>query len=122
MDVYIIQGGPNTGVGPNPATSEGGTGDRVEVNVNNLIFNNSAGCVTGAVDYNSTAPNFASPHNLFELEVRLNGRGGGCYSPQPAFWSATFPTVRGVAPTATAQPAQASQVPTPVSSSFLLVA
>ncbi len=93
FDVFIIQGGPNTGFGPNPASSSGGTGDQVEVYLNGVPFNNSDGCVHGAVDHNSTSPNFAAAHNLVELEIKLNGFGGGCYSPEPAFWSATIPTV-----------------------------
>lgn len=94
FDVFFVQGGPNTGFGPNPPTSAGGTGDRVEVYRNGSLFDNSAGCVVGAADHNSTSPNFATAHNLFELEVRLTGLPGGCYSPEPAFWSATLPTVR----------------------------
>ena len=35
------QGGPNTGLGPNPATSEGGTGDTVEVYLNGAPFDNA---------------------------------------------------------------------------------
>lgn len=93
FDVFFIQGGPNTEFGPHPATSAGGNGDMVDVYLNGNLFDNSAGCVEGAVDHNSTSPNFATAHNLFELEVRLTNFGG-CYSPEPAFWSATLPTVR----------------------------
>jgi hypothetical protein len=93
FDVFIIQGGPNTEYGPNPASSDGGTDDSVEVYLNGIPFNNSAGCVHGAVDRNLTSPNFPSAHNLVELEIGLSGHGGGCYSPEPAFWSATIPTV-----------------------------
>jgi Nidogen-like/Thrombospondin type 3 repeat len=96
FDVFFVQGGPNTDFGAHPATSEGGSGDRVVVNLNGQPFDNSAGCVEGAVDHNSTSPNFAQAHNLFELEVRLTSFGG-CYSPEPAFWSATLPTVRPTA-------------------------
>jgi len=94
FDVYFLQGGDNTEFGPHPATSEGGTGDRVVVFLNGNLFDNSADCVEGAVDHNSTSPTFPDPHNLFELEVRLTGNPGGCYSTEPAFWSATLPTVR----------------------------
>jgi len=93
FDVYITQGGPNTMFGPNPATSAGGTGDRVDVYLNGQPFDNSAGCVKGAVDFNSTSPNSGQAHNLAELEVRLNGVGGGCYSRETAFWTATLPKV-----------------------------
>lgn len=67
--------------------------------LNGQPFNNSAGCVTGAVDFNSTSPNFPGlAHNLFELRVALTGGPGGCYSPEPAFWSATLPGVRPIVP------------------------
>jgi hypothetical protein len=92
FDVYITQGGPNTEFGPNPPTSAGGAGDTVKVFVNGEAFDNSAECVKGAVDHNSTSPNFSEPHNLVELEVRLRSFGG-CYSTAPAFWSATLPSV-----------------------------
>src|SRR5439155_22955234 len=36
---------------------------------------------------------FPFEHNHFELEVHLTGFPGGCYSPEPAFWSATLPGV-----------------------------
>lgn len=49
FDVFIIQGGPDTNFGPHPASSVGGTGDRVRVLVNGFPFDNSAGCVEGAV-------------------------------------------------------------------------
>src|SRR5262249_13085845 len=58
FDVFIIQGGSNTNFGPHPATSEGGAGDRVRVLLNGAPFDNSAGCVVGAVDFNTTSPNF----------------------------------------------------------------
>jgi len=93
FDVFITQGGPDTEFGPNPVTSAGGLGDTVQVFLNGVLFNNSAGCVEGAVDHNSTSPNFPGAHNLVELGVRLRG-GGACYSPEPAFWSATLPSVR----------------------------
>ncbi len=93
FDVYVIQGGPDTEFGPNPPISNGGTGDQVEVLLNGVPFDNSAGCVHGAVDHNSTSPNFAPAHNLVELEIALTGNPNGCYSPEPAFWSATIPTV-----------------------------
>jgi hypothetical protein len=93
FDVFITQGGANTEFGPNPTTSEGGSGDTVQVFLNGALFDNSAGCVEGAVDYNSTSPNFAAPHTLVELEVGLRNFGG-CYSSEPAFWSATLPSVR----------------------------
>jgi Bacterial Ig-like domain (group 1)/Thrombospondin type 3 repeat len=92
FDVFITQGGPNTEFGPDPATSAGGSGDTVKVYLNGEPFDNSAGCVKGAVDHNSTSPNFATPHNLVELEVGLRAFGG-CYSSEPAFWSATLPSV-----------------------------
>src|SRR5207245_6481547 len=92
FDVFITQGGANTEFGPNPATSAGGTGDTVKVYLNGEPFDNSAECVKGAVDHNSTSPNFSEAHNLVELEVRLRSFGG-CYSSEPAFWSATLPSV-----------------------------
>lgn len=94
FDVFVVQGGPNTEFAPNPPTSSGGAGDVVEVFLNGVPFDNSAGCVVGAVDRNTTSPNFAVSHNLVELEVKLTGNPGGCYSPEPAFWSATLPTVQ----------------------------
>jgi Bacterial Ig-like domain (group 1)/Bacterial Ig domain/Thrombospondin type 3 repeat len=115
FDVFVVQGGPNTEFGPHPATSEGGTGDTVEVFLNGEPFDNSAGCVEGAIDHNATSPNFAEPHNLVELEVRLTGFPGGCYSPDPAFWSATLPTVQPAAAAA------ANQEQTLVSSAFFSV-
>jgi Bacterial Ig-like domain (group 1)/Thrombospondin type 3 repeat len=118
FDVFVIQGGPNTEFGPNPATSEGGNGDTVEVFLNGEPFDNSADCVEGAVDHNSTSPNFAEAHNLVELEVRLTGFPGGCYSPEPAFWSATLPTVR---PTGAAVQADGNQEQTQVSAAFFSV-
>ena len=93
FDVFVIQGGDNTNFGPHPTTSAGGIGDRVRILMNGQPFDNSAGCVKGAVDFNGTSPNFGRPHNLVELEVRLTGFSGGCYSPEPAFWSATLPVV-----------------------------
>jgi len=97
FDVFIIQGGPDTNFGPHPATSEGGTGDRVRVLLNGQPFDNTAGCVIGAVDFNTTSPGFPGvAHNLAELEVHLTGSPGGCYSPEPAFWSATLPGVRPI--------------------------
>jgi hypothetical protein len=92
FDVYVTQGGLNTGLGPSPLLSEGGIGDTVEVFVNGEPFDNSSDCVGGAVDNNSTSPNFSAAHNLVELEVKLRAFGG-CYSPEPAFWSATLPSV-----------------------------
>jgi hypothetical protein len=119
FDVFFVQGGPNTEFGPHPATSDGGSGDRVVVRLNGQPFDNSAGCVEGAVDYNSTSPNFAQPHNQFELEVRLTGFPGGCYSPEPAFWSATLPTVQATGPVAQVDENQIQ--PTLVSSAFFTV-
>ncbi len=118
FDVFLIQGGPNTGFGPNPATSAGGAGDGVEVYFNGVPFDNSNGCVRGAVDYNSTSPNFPGiAHNLFELEVEFSGGPvGGCYSREPAFWTATLPTVRPLAELISA--AQAADSPTIVSAAF----
>jgi cysteine-rich repeat protein len=99
FDVFIIQGGPDTNFGPHPASSVGGTGDRVRVLVNGFPFDNSAGCVEGAVDFNTTSPNFPGVgHNVAELEVRLTGHPGGCYSPEPAFWSASLPGVQPLGP------------------------
>src|SRR6185503_11606448 len=95
FDVFIIQGGPDTNFGPHPITSAGGTGDRVRVLLNGVPFDNSAGCVEAAVDFNTTSPNFPGVgHNVAELEVRLTGNPGGCYSPEPAFWSAALPGVQ----------------------------
>jgi hypothetical protein len=97
FDVYISQGGPDTNFGPNPATSAGGSGDHVRVMLNGVPFDNSAGCVKGAVDFNTTSPNFPGVgHNVAELEVTLTGNPDGCYSPEPAFWSATEPGVQPV--------------------------
>jgi hypothetical protein len=98
FDVFVIQGGANTDFGPNPATSAGGTGDTLRVLLNGQPFQNP-GCIAGAVDHNSTSPNFPRGHNLVELEVLLTGNAGGCYSPEPEFWSATLPSVT-VGPTA----------------------
>jgi hypothetical protein len=93
FDVFIKQGGPNTNLGPYPGSSQGGTGDTVRVLLNGAPFNDG-GCDVGAVDFNSTSPNFVGAHNLAELEVGLHGLGpNGCYSPEPAFWSATIPAV-----------------------------
>jgi hypothetical protein len=121
FDVFFVQGGPNTDFGRNPATSEGASGDRVVVFLNGEPFDNSAGCVEGAVDSNSTSPNFANAHNLFELEVRLTGTPGGCYSPEPAFWSATLPTVRPTAAATIAQATDGGLEQTLVSSAFFTV-
>jgi hypothetical protein len=114
FDVLVTQGGPNTELGPHPATSEGGTGDTVDVYLNGALFDNSSGCVAGAVDHNSSSPNFPAAHNLVELQVRLRSFGG-CYSPEPAFWSATLPSVTPSgagslvrAPAVTTQDAQVS--------------
>ena len=94
FDVFFVQGGANTNAGPNPGTSAGGDGDQVRVLLNGEPFDNSAGCIAGAVDYNTTSPNFpGQPHNIFELRVRLTGFSGGCYSPEPAVWSAALPAV-----------------------------
>ena len=85
FDVFFIQGG-------DPGTL--GAGDGVRVLLNGSPFDNSAGCIHGAVDFNTTSPVIGAPaHNVFELEVGLTGSGGGCYSPEPAFWSATLPGV-----------------------------
>lgn len=95
FDVFFIQGGPNTNLAFNPPTSDGGAGDVVRVLLNGRPFDNSAGCIRGAVDFNATSLGFVGlQHNLFELEVRLTGSPGGCYSPEPAFWSATLPGVQ----------------------------
>ena len=99
LDVFIVQGGPDTHFGPNPGTSAGGNGDTVEAFFNGQPFDDSAGCLEGAVDFNATSPNFPGPHNIFELEVHLFG-SGGCYNPAPAFWGARLPIV----PTTTAPP------------------
>jgi cysteine-rich repeat protein len=97
FDVFIIQGGANTGFGPNPVTSAGGAGDTVRVLLNGAPFDNSAGCIAGAVDFNTTSRGFPGvAHNVAELAVRLTGEPGGCYSPEPAFWSATLPGVRPI--------------------------
>ena len=93
FDVFVIQGGPNTNFGLDPATNEGGVGDTVRVLVNGQPFDNSSGCIVGAVDFNSTSPTFPDAHNLVELEVHLTGGPAGCYSPEPAFWMATLPIV-----------------------------
>jgi len=103
FQVFFIQGGPNTDFPAGSAFSAGGTGDGVRVLLNGQPFDNSAGCITGAVDFNSTSPNFPGiEHNLFELRVALTGHGGGCYSPEPAFWSAALPGVVPVVPFARA--------------------
>ncbi len=92
FDVTFVQGGPN---------STGGLDDDVNVLRNGLPFDNSQGAIVGAVDRNNTSPNFAQPHNLFELKVRLLETAetpgglppdeGGLYSPDPAFWGAALP-------------------------------
>jgi hypothetical protein len=95
FDVFIIQGGPDTNYAPQPTSSDGGAGDHVRVLLNGAPFDNSAGCVEGAIDFNTTSPNFPGlGHNVAELEVRLTGNPGGCYSPEPAFWSAALPGVQ----------------------------
>lgn len=99
FDVYIVQGGPNTDFGPHPTTSTGGTDDHVRVVLNGQPFDNSANCIQGAVDFNTTSPNFPGlGHNVAELAVRLSGQPGGCYSPEPAFWSASLPGVQPIVP------------------------
>jgi cysteine-rich repeat protein len=99
IDVFIVQGGPDSLAGPHPTESTGGTGDGVRVLLDGRPFDNGAGCIKGAVDFNSTSPNFPGiAHNVFELEVHLTGTGGGCYSPQPAFWSAVLPGVQPLIP------------------------
>ena len=104
FDVFIIQGGANTNVGPHAMSSQGGLGDGVRVLLNGQPFDNSAGCIQGAVDFNTTSPNFPSvAHNLVELEVHLTGSPGGCYSPEAAFWSATLPRVLPLNPGASAR-------------------
>jgi len=92
FDVFFIQGGP-------PGTL--GAGDEVRVLRNRRPFDDSLGSIVGAVDFNNSSPNFAPPHNLFELEVvllqteetpgGLPPGGGGLYSPDPAFWGASLP-------------------------------
>jgi hypothetical protein len=92
FDVFFIQGGPSGTLG---------AGDTVRVLRNGVAFDNSLGSIAGAVDFNNSSPNFAEPHNLFELEVVLlqtpdtpGGSppgGGGLYSPDPAFWGAALP-------------------------------
>lgn len=92
FDVTFVQGGAN---------STGELNDDVTVLRNGLPFDNSDGAIVGAVDRNNTSPNFAPPHNLFELKVRLLETAetpggsppeeGGLYSPDPAFWSAALP-------------------------------
>jgi hypothetical protein len=119
FDVFIVQGGPNTGFGLHPAASEGGVGDHVRVLLNGVPFDNSAGCVEGAVDFNASSPSFPGvAHNVAELEVRLTGQPGGCYSPEPAFWSATLP---GVQPSAFASRAPGTEAIFVVSQSFVKV-
>jgi hypothetical protein len=118
FDVFIVQGGSNTNFGPHPTTSQGGMGDHVRVLLNGAPFDNSAGCVVGAVDFNTTSPNFPGVgHNLAELRVHLSG-GGDCYSPEPAFWSATLPGVRPLGPTLRAAATTGSDIFT-VSQSFV---
>jgi hypothetical protein len=122
IDVFVIQGGANTGFGPNPPTSQGGAGDKVQVYLDGHFFDNSSGCVTGAVDFNSTSPSYLGAHNLVELEVRLNGIGGGCYSPQRAFWSATLPVVKPGVPGPQDAALVTAPFPTMVSANFFSVA
>jgi hypothetical protein len=124
FDVFVTQGGANTLFGPNPSESRGDEGDTVRVFLNGRLFDNGAGCVSGGVDYNSTSPNFAEAHTLVELRVRLSGFPGGCYSPEPAFWSATLPSVRATAATATHAPLASTEVETDnviVSAAFFTV-
>ena len=71
---------------------------------NRLPFDNALGSIEGAVDCNSTSPNFADPHNLFELRIRLleteqtpDGSlpsEGGLYGPDPVFLGASLPADR----------------------------
>ena len=115
FSVFITQGGANTEFGPGHASiSEGGIGDTVDVSFNdepappgslcNPIIDTDEGeaCIEGAVDYNSTSPDFPFPHNLFELEICLlttpdtpGGFSNGVYSPDPSFWGADLPTDGG---------------------------
>ncbi len=120
FDVYVVQGGPNTNHGPNPGSSDGGAGDQVQIYRNGNWFDNSGGCISGAVDYNTTSPNDATPHNLVELEVRLSGNGG-CYNPDPAFWTVTLPTVTPHG-SAVRPGAKDIELPTLVSSAFFDIA
>src|SRR3989442_15625450 len=50
FDVFVIQGGPNTGFGPHPLTSAGGTGDAGWVMLNGQPFDHSARCGAGPAD------------------------------------------------------------------------
>jgi hypothetical protein len=126
FDVFFIQGGPNTMFGPNPGTSSGGSGDQVEVYLNDLPFDNSNGCVEGAVDFNTTSANFPGlGHNLFELEVsRVGHSNNGCYYDGTAFWSATLPTVTHALASShrPVAPDQAGDAPLLVSAAFFEVA
>ena len=66
-------------------------GDAVRVMLNGQPFENSAGGVLGAVDLNATSPNFPGvAHNLVEIGLRLSYSPGGCYSPPPAYQSASL--------------------------------
>lgn len=96
FNVYVVQGGANSNLTPNPVTSTGGTGDIVRVVLNGLPFDNTAGCFAGAVDFNTTSPNFADGHSIVEISARLVGTPGGCYSPSPTFWNAVLPGVQAV--------------------------
>ena len=62
FDVFFTQGGPS-------GTLD--AGDTVRVLKNGSEYDNSLGSIVGAVDFNSTSPNFPQPHNLFELKVVL---------------------------------------------------
>jgi hypothetical protein len=93
FDVFVNQGGNNSNFGPNPSFTFGGTMDSVRVLLNGKPFDNSAGCIRGAVDRNSSSPNFTEPHNLVELSVRTGA--GGCAEQGPSFWTASLPGVGG---------------------------
>lgn len=93
FDVFVNQGGNNSNFAPNPSSNFGGLMDSVRVLLNGEPFDNSAGCIRGAIDRNSTSPNFTEPHNLIELSVSTGA--GGCAAPGPSFWTASLPGIGG---------------------------
>ena len=89
FDVFVTQGGNNSGLGLNPPYSAGGQHDSVRVLLNGEPYDNSAGCIRGAVDRNATSPYFTGAHTMVELRVKTGAQG--CVEPAPSFWSASLP-------------------------------
>lgn len=106
FDIFVNQGNSNTGFGPNPTSDFGGYMDSVRVLLNGRPFDNSAGCIRGALDHNSTSPAFPEPHNIVEVLVK-NGPGG-CAGSEPSFWSAVLPVGPATGPEGGLEPVVAA--------------